>query len=170
MDERVSVIIVDDEMISRGYMELFIKPSRKYEVTASLPFASDALAWCRNRERDLPDLILMDVMMANEIDGLTAAGNIKKEFPSVRIIITTSMADADWLDKARAAGIEGFWFKNYPQMSLLDAMDKVMFGETVYCLSGRSPGSGAWKSSGLPPWHRRQRSRTKTSKNRIGNS
>ena len=132
MHERVSVIVVDDEMISRGYMELFIKPSRKYEVIASLPFASDALFWCREDGKPIPDLVLMDVMMASGIDGLTAAGKIKEEFPSVRIIITTSMADADWLDKARDAGIEGFWFKNYPDMPLLDVMDKVMAGESVY--------------------------------------
>ena len=29
MSEPYRVVIVDDEMISRGYMELFIKPSRR---------------------------------------------------------------------------------------------------------------------------------------------
>ena len=131
-----SVVIVDDEMISRGYMELFIKPSRRYEIAASLPFAREALAWCR--ENPPPDLIILDVMMASGIDGLTAAAEIKRRFPQVRIIVTTSMADTDWIEEARAAGVESFWFKTYSDISLLEVMDRTMAGESVY--PGRAPG------------------------------
>ena len=67
MDKPYKVIIVDDEMISRGFMELFIKPSKDYEVVAALPFAKDALLWCQ--QHTPPDLIIMDVMMAQGIDG-----------------------------------------------------------------------------------------------------
>ena len=101
MSEPYRVVSVDDEMISRGYMELFIKPSRRYEIAASLPFAQDVVAWCA--ENTLPDLVILDVMMASGIDGLTAAAEIKQRWPKVRIIVTTSMADTDWLDQARAA-------------------------------------------------------------------
>ncbi len=136
MREPYRVVIVDDEMISRGYMELFIKPSRRYEIAASLPFAADALAWCRKNEP--PDLIIFDVMMASGVDGLTAAAEIKRDFPRVRTIVTTSMADTDWLEKARRAGVESFWFKTYSEMSLLEVMDRTMAGESVY--PGAPPG------------------------------
>ena len=130
------VVIVDDEMISRGYMEMFIRTSRNYEIAASLPFAKDALAWCR--ENPLPDLVIMDVMMEEGPDGLTAASELKKEYPQVRIIIATSMADADWIDTAREEGIESFWFKTYSDISLLEVMDRTMTGESVY--PGSAPG------------------------------
>ena len=130
LDELYRVVIVDDEMISRGYMELFIKPSKRYEIAAVLPYAQDVLAWCE--ENPLPHLIIMDVMMAQGIDGLTAAEKIKQEHPSVKIMIATSMADADWLDKAREAGIESFWFKASSDISLLEVMDRTMAGEFVY--------------------------------------
>ncbi len=130
MSEPYRVVIVDDEMISRGYMELFIKPSRRYEIAASLPFAQDVVAWCA--ENTLPDLVILDVMMAFGIDGLTAAAEIKQRWPKVKIIVTTSMADTDWLDQARAARVESFWFKTYSEMSLLDVMDRTMAGDSVY--------------------------------------
>ena len=130
MNEPYKVVIADDEMISRGYMELFIKPSRRYTIAAALPFAQDVLDWCR--EHPLPDLIILDVMMETGIDGLTAAGQIKRLYPSVKIIVATSMADTDWLDKARQAGIESFWFKTYSDISLLEVMDRTMAGESVY--------------------------------------
>lgn len=136
MTEPYKVVIVDDEMISRGYMELFIKPSRRYEIAASLPFAADALAWCR--ENTPPDLVILDVMMASGVDGLTAAGEIKRRYPRVKVIVTTSMADTDWLDRAREAGVESFWFKTYSSMSLLEVMDRTMAGESVY--PGSAPG------------------------------
>ena len=136
MAEPYRVVIVDDEMISRGYMELFIKPSRRYEIAASLPFAADALAWCR--ENGPPDLVILDVMMASGIDGLTAAAEIKRRWPQVKIIVTTSMADTDWLDQAKEAGVESFWFKTYSELSLLEVMDRTMAGESVY--PGHAPG------------------------------
>ncbi len=145
MSEPYRVVIVDDEMISRGYMELFIKPSRRYEVAATLAFAADAERWCR--ENGPPDLLIMDVMMSAGIDGLSAAAAIKKAIPQTRVILATSMADADWLDKARDAGIESFWFKTYSEVSLLEVMDRTMAGESVYparapeVMLGRLPAS-----------------------------
>ncbi len=124
------VVIVDDEMISRGFMELFIKPSKRYEVVAALSFAKDALSWCQ--QYSPPDLIIMDVMMGQGIDGLTAAAQLKAEYPQTKLILVTSMADADWLQKAKDAKIESFWFKTYSTLSLLDVMDKTMDGESVY--------------------------------------
>ena len=130
MNEPYKVVIADDEMISRGYMELFIKPSKRYEIAAALPFAQDVIAWCKKHPQ--PDLIILDVMMSSGIDGLTAAGQIKQLYPQVRIIAATSMADTDWLEKARQAGIESFWFKTYSDVSLLEVMDRTMAGESVY--------------------------------------
>ena len=130
MDKPYKVIIVDDEMISRGFMELFIKPSKDYEVVAALPFAKDALLWCQ--QHTPPDLIIMDVMMEQGIDGLTAAAQLKAEYPQTKLLLVTSMADADWLEKAKEAKIESFWFKTYSTLSLLDVMNKTMAGESVY--------------------------------------
>ena len=42
------------------------------------------------------------------------------------------MADTGWLEKARTAGIESFWFKTYSDISLLEVMDRTMAGESVY--------------------------------------
>lgn len=130
MDKPYRVVIADDEMISRGYMELFIKPSKRYEIVAALPFAQDVITWCERNP--MPDLIIMDVMMATGIDGLTAARQIKQRYPQIRIVVATSMADTDWLEKAKEAGIESFWYKTYSDISLLEVMDRTMAGESVY--------------------------------------
>ena len=124
------VMIADDETISRGYMELFVRASGRYEIAAALPLADDVLPWCE--EHPLPDLVVMDVVMAAGRDGLTAAAELKQKYPEIKIVIATSMADADWLERARESGIESFWFKTYPDLSLLEVMDRTMAGESVY--------------------------------------
>ncbi len=147
MKKPYRVVIVDDEMISRGYMELSIRPSADYEVAASLPFARDVLPWCA--AHSLPDLIVMDVMMSEGIDGLSAAQEIKRIYPDIKVVIATSMADTDWMEKARAAGIESFWFKTYPEMSLLEVMNRTMAGESVYPEKGPDVYLGRLPASGL---------------------
>ena len=130
LSERISVVIVDDEIISRGYMELSIEPSRVYEVEASLPSADSALEWLE--DNSAPDLLILDVMMKSGIDGLSAARVVRDKYPQMKIIIVTSMADTDWIGEARRIGVDAFWFKTYSEISLLEVMDLVMAGETVY--------------------------------------
>ncbi|MGX8704466.1 MAG: LuxR C-terminal-related transcriptional regulator, partial [bacterium] len=83
------------------------------------------------------DLLILDVMMMDGIDGLTAAGQIKKKHPELKIILTTSTSETSWEEKARAAGVESFWYKEYDEHSLIDLMDRTMAGESVY--PGDSP-------------------------------
>lgn len=82
------------------------------------------------------DLILMDVCTDNNESGLAAAAVIKRHFPTIKIIVVTSMADSDFMRKAREAGAESFWFKETGEIGLLELMDRTMAGESVY------PGKG----------------------------
>ena len=67
MTERTNVVPVDDEIISRGYMELSIKCSKAFQLVASLPSASHMLEWLEQHE--LPGLLIMNVIMKTGIDG-----------------------------------------------------------------------------------------------------
>ena len=78
------------------------------------------------------DLILMDVCTAGDSSGLVAADEIKKRFPQIKIIITTSMPEYTFIEKAKQAGCESFWYKDYGNVSLKDVIEKTMAGENVY--------------------------------------
>ena len=129
MGDRVKVVVVDDQRLARMYVDLFVQSSTRYELAASIPYASDALAWFRSHEAGL---VIMDVVMERGVDGLSAAAQLKREKPEVRIILCTSMAQPEWMDEARAAGIESFWYKEYSRLQLLEIMDRTMDGERVY--------------------------------------
>lgn len=129
MENKIKVAVVDDQRLARMYVDLFVKSSTRYELAASIPYAEDALNWCRENK---PDLVIMDVVMARGIDGLTAAAQIKRELPQIKIILATSMAQPEWMAQAQAAGIDSFWYKEYSRLPLVEIMGRTVDGESVY--------------------------------------
>lgn len=152
MENKIKVAVVDDQRMARMYVDLFVKSSTRYELVASIPYAEDALAWCRQNK---PDLVIMDVMMARGMDGLTAAAQLKRELPEIRIILATSMAQPEWMAQAQAAGIDSFWYKEYSRLPLLEIMDRTVTGESVYADCPPQATLGALPTSDLTEQQKR---------------
>lgn len=125
----IQVLIVEDQRMPRENMERILSDSGHYALAASISDADLALTRCRR----LPvDLILMDVCTAGRLDGIEAAAEIKKEFPKIKIIVVTSMVEVSFLDRARAAGVDSFWYKDISREDLIDVMDRTMAGERLF--------------------------------------
>lgn len=129
MNERVKVLVVDDQYVARSFFEIHVEMMKKYELVNAISNAEQAIAWC---ETHPVDLVIMDVMMKYGLDGLTCARTIKNNHPRIKIILTTSAAENRWIEKAKRAGIESFWFKEYSDIPLSEVMDRTMNGESVY--------------------------------------
>ena len=127
-EEKIQVVVADDRPLPRGFFELTVRSCEGYELAASFSAAGAAVSWCLEHP---PQLVILDIMMSQGIDGLTAAARLKSALPDLRIILATSMAEAKWLDEARKLGIEAFWYKD-SEVPLPEVMDRVMAGETVY--------------------------------------
>ena len=124
-----SVLIVDDQIIPRQLFENMVNASERYTLVAAIDAASVADAWCA---RGGVDLILMDVVTNDGTNGLDVARRIKSSYPSIRIIIVTSLPDALFLQKAREYGVDSFWYKELQAAPLLEVMDRTMAGEHVW--------------------------------------
>ena len=129
MEDKIRVVVADDQNISRGFFEMYVRASTNYILAAGLRTAQEAVRYADEHE---VDLLILDVMMHDGIDGLTAAGEVKRRHPQVRIILTTSASETSWEAQARAIGVESFWYKEYDDHSLIDLMDRTMAGESVY--------------------------------------
>jgi DNA-binding NarL/FixJ family response regulator len=129
LNERIRVVVADDQNISRAFFEMYVRADVRYQLLAALRTAQEAVEYVDEHETDL---VLLDIMMRDGIDGLTAAGEIKRKHPEIRIILTTSSLETTWEDRAKAIGVEGFWYKEYEVHSLIEMMDRVIAGETVY--------------------------------------
>ncbi len=139
MNEKTKVLVVDDQYVARSFFELHVQMSQNYELVSSVASAEQAVAYCMEHP---VDLVIMDVMMKYGLDGLTCAKTIKNNNRKIRIILTTSTAESKWIEKARQAGIESFWFKEYSDVPLTEVMDRTMQGESVYPGDLPNPGFG----------------------------
>lgn len=139
MSDKIKVLVVDDQYVARSFFELHVGMTTRYELAAALPNAEQAVAWCLEHP---VDLVIMDVVMKYGLDGITCARAIKKDRSQIKIILTTSMAEARWIEKAKKAKIDSFWFKEYSEIPLTEVMDRTMSGESVYPSSPPNPDFG----------------------------
>ena len=124
-----NVLIVEDQDIPRELFEIYVKSSADFRHLISINSASAAVSVCKTNK---VDLILMDVMTELGKSGLDAAEEIKKQFPQIKIIIVTSMPEYSWLSRAKAIGIDSFWYKDGQKEGLLDVMERTMAGERIF--------------------------------------
>ncbi len=123
------VLIVEDQKMAQENMEAIIDSSENYSLSGIIPNAADAELFCM---REKIDLILMDVCTMRDESGIEATAIIKKKFPKIKIIIVTSMAEHTFIEKAKKARADSFWYKDASRGELLSVMDKTMAGEHIF--------------------------------------
>lgn len=125
----IQVLIVDDQRMPREYMERTISDSSNYTIAGSVSSADLAITIC---QRQHVDLILMDVCTTGNKDGIEAAAEIKAQFPKIKIIVVTSMVEVSFLERARNADVDSFWYKDISPESLIDVIDRTIAGDHLF--------------------------------------
>lgn len=90
----LNVLIVEDDPMARKLLEIYIKNSENYNHVQSLESAALAEFCCRTNKINV---ILMDVCTAMDASGLDATEKIKKNFPSIKVIIMTSQPECSFI-------------------------------------------------------------------------
>ena len=123
------VLIVEDQKMAQENMKAIIKASENYTLVGIIPNAADAELFCL---REPVNLILMDVCTARDESGIDACAMIKKKFPKIKVIVVTSMAEHTFIERAKAANADSFWYKDASQGELRAVMDRTMAGECIF--------------------------------------
>lgn len=143
----INVLLVEDTKMGRDCITGYLRGSDRYRLAAAITNAAMAETTCLHTPIDL---ILMDYCTENDEDGIAAAV-IKRRMPHIRIIIITSMASIDLIDRAREAGADSFWYKETGDQELLAVMDRTMNGESIYPDTTPVIRIGAAKSTDISP-------------------
>ena len=98
--ERISVLIADDHPVVRQGLRTFLDLQEDMEILGE---ASDGAEAVTKVEQFLPDVVLMDLVMAG-MDGIEATRRIRAISPSTRVIVLTSFADDDKVIPSVKAG------------------------------------------------------------------
>lgn len=94
--KEINILIVEDESIVAMEIESYIK-KLGYSVAAICSNAKDAFTVISEQKIDI---ILMDICIKGELDGVEAATLIKKSHPQIEIIFLTAHLDDYNVDRA----------------------------------------------------------------------
>lgn len=123
------ILIVEDDHMAQKLLEIYLERNPEYHLVASIDCAAMAEVYCAANE---VDVILMDVCTAMGASGLDAAEKIKKHAPYIKIIIITSQPECSFIDRARAAGVDSFWYKSATAEDLMEVLRRTLEGESLY--------------------------------------
>lgn len=121
----IRVVVVDDHPLFRQGVLYTLSRAPGIEIAGEAASGSQALAVAHQAR---PDVILLDIGMPNG-DGLTAAAQIKRALPDVRIIMLTASEEADDLMAAMKAGASGYVIKGAGASEVIAAVEAVAAGE-----------------------------------------
>lgn len=122
------ILIADDhETVRKGVCSILA--SRKdLEVCGEASNGKEAIEKASELK---PDLVILDITMP-VLDGFSAAKQIRKLLPDVPILFL-SMHDAQqWIEEAKAIGVQGFVSKSDIAGVLLTAVDTVLQKQSYF--------------------------------------
>ncbi|MBL0700608.1 MAG: response regulator [Desulfosarcina sp.] len=114
----LKILVVEDEAI----VALDLKNSLKnlgYEVADVVASGEEAVARALALS---PDLVLMDIMLKGDVDGIEAACRIRKEI-DLPVIYLTAYADEDTLQRAKITTPLGYILKPFDERELHTAIE-----------------------------------------------
>jgi DNA-binding NarL/FixJ family response regulator len=120
-----TILIVDDHVLFREGISNIINRWDDFQIVGDASNGQEAL---EKAHQLLPDIVLMDISMP-VMDGIQATIRIKREIPSVRVVILTMSEENDDLLAAIKNGATGYILKDTPSKRLHDQLRGVMRDE-----------------------------------------
>jgi len=120
--EKVRILIVEDEGLIARDIENMVK-NAGYAVCGVVQSGTEAI---RQAEALEPDLVLMDILLQGEMDGIEAAYIIRERF-NLPVIYLTSHADETTLERAKVSEPLGYTLKPVEQKELITVMEMALY-------------------------------------------
>jgi DNA-binding NarL/FixJ family response regulator len=127
VSDLIRVIVVDDQAIVREGLVTVLSLLPDIQVLGS---AADGQAAVELVERELPDVVLMDLRMP-VLGGLEATRLISAAHPAIGILILTTFADEASIVDVLQAGARGYLTKDADRAEVASAVRAVAQGHTT---------------------------------------
>ncbi|MBC8181461.1 PAS domain S-box protein [candidate division KSB1 bacterium] len=125
MLEKKILIIEDDHVIGMEIKDRL--ETLGYNVLTRLSYGEDAI----EQAGDLhPDLILMDIQLAGEIDGIQAADKIKDLY-DIPVVYLTAYADDNTLERAKITEPFGYVLKPFEERELVSTIEMALYKHVI---------------------------------------
>lgn len=116
----------DHELIRHGIMRVF-EGEDDIQIIADVENSSLALETIKVTP---PNIVLMDIQLGGGEDGIAVAEQIKKGYPDIKVVLISMYDDEIYIERAIAAGVDGYVLKDIHRDTLLKAVRVVAKGDT----------------------------------------
>ncbi len=116
----LDILLVEDDVVAGIFIKHVFKTT-PHTVVKICRSGEEAVEAARKYH---PDLILMDIMLETEMDGIEAAHQIRK-FLQVPLIYCTAYNDQETIQRAQATNPTAFCFKPIRQEELMELIKSV---------------------------------------------
>lgn len=124
----IKVLLVDDHKIVRQGVRAFLQTLADIQVVAEADTGAGAIDAVQQAQ---PDVVLMDLEMPGELDGIAATRQIRKLRPETQVIVVTSHHQDEYIFPAVRAGAISYLLKDVEPDELVDAIRKAAQGEAL---------------------------------------
>ena len=121
-DSVARVLIVEDEIILAKSLARTLK-NLGYEVVGRVSSSEEALQMV---EESMPDLILMDINLDGEVDGIQTAAKIRSSF-DIPVVYLTGYAEKDVLERAKKTEPYGYLGKPVTMLELRSTIETSLY-------------------------------------------
>ncbi len=118
MNTKPKLLVVDDEIDICNFVKSFFE-MRGFKVTTALN-GDEAMS---KLLQDRPDIVILDVKMRREAEGLEYLPKIKQALPTAKVMMVTGLEDEKTVESARKLGADDYITKplvlEYLEMNVL---------------------------------------------------
>ena len=126
MKTQIQILVVEDDRIIAESIRSTLE-SLGYGVPAIVSSGEEAVA---QAEKYLPDLVLMDIMLEGEMDGVEASSQIHSRF-DIPVIFLTAYSDKKLLDRAKLTTPFGYIIKPFEDRELHSLIEIALYKHEI---------------------------------------
>ncbi|MCK4699964.1 MAG: response regulator, partial [Bacteroidales bacterium] len=115
---KVKILVVEDELIIAEDIRMMLE-NLGYKVIGTAPGYSEAIELMN---KNLPDVVLIDILLAGEKDGITLAEIIREEY-NLPFIFITSHSDTATVERAKSVHPDGYLVKPFEKKDLYTSIE-----------------------------------------------
>lgn len=123
--KRIRILLADDHAVLRAGLRALLAAQDDLEVVGEASDGAEAIRLCQTLR---PDVVVMDIGMPG-VSGIDATARIKRDLPSVKVLILSMHDDRGYLRQVLRVGASGYVLKKAADTELLAAIRAAARGE-----------------------------------------